>query len=119
MNFVCIVDSNYSGGTHWTLGQGESAVTTEVPARISVNSARAARELVLSGHGIGLLPSFVVADDIADGKLKQLLPDFPTEALGIYAVYPHRKHLAAKVRLFIDAAIEHCNAAFGNNIQDS
>lgn len=115
-NYACVVDSNYPGGTHWTLGLGEHSITTEVPTRIAVNSARAARELVLTGHGIGLLPSFVVADDIANGKLKRLLSDFPSEALGIFAVYPHRKHLAAKVRLFIDAAIEHCNAAFGNGM---
>jgi DNA-binding transcriptional LysR family regulator len=117
-DYACIVDSNYTGGTHWTLGIGEHAVTTEVTTRIMVNSARAARDLVLTGHGIGFLPSFVVADDIANGSLKRLLPDFPSEALGIYAIYPHRKHLAAKVRLFIDAAIEYCNAAFGNGMQD-
>ena len=111
-NYACVVDNNYSGGTHWTLGSGETAVTTVVATNLVVNSARAARELVLADHGIGLLPSFVVADDIAKGKLIRLLSDFPSEPLGIYAVYPHRKHLATKVRLFIDAAIEHCNTAF-------
>jgi DNA-binding transcriptional LysR family regulator len=115
--YPCVVDSNYAGGTHWTLGTEENAVTTDVATGIIVNSARAACELVLAGHGIGFLPSFVVADDIAKGKLKRLLSDYPSEPLGIYAVYPHRKHLAAKVRLFIDAAIEHCNAAFNNNVE--
>jgi DNA-binding transcriptional LysR family regulator len=116
--FDCVVDSNYAGGTQWTLGTGEHAVTTQVTTRLAVNSARAARDLVLNGHGIGFLPSFVAADDIANGSLKRLLPDYPSEALGIYAVYPHRKHLAAKVRLFIDAAIEYCNSAFGNGLQN-
>jgi DNA-binding transcriptional LysR family regulator len=108
----CVIDSNYPGGTHWTLGIGKNTVSTEVNSNLVVSSARAARELVLAGHGIGFLPSFVVTDDITQGKLKRLLSDFPTESLGIYAVYPHRKHLSAKVRLFIDAAIEHCNAMF-------
>jgi DNA-binding transcriptional LysR family regulator len=109
---ACVIDSNYPGGTHWTLKIGENTSTTEVNTNLVVSSARAARELVLAGHGVGFLPSFVVADDITQGKLKRLLSDFPTEPLGIYAVYPHRKHLSAKVRLFIDAAIEHCNAVF-------
>lgn len=116
-DYDCVVDGNYSGGSYWTLGMGENTVTTEVTSHITVNSARAARELVLGSQGIGLLPSFVVADDIANGNLKPLLSGHPSEALGIYAVYPHRKHLAAKVRLFIDSAIEHCNLAFGGELQ--
>jgi DNA-binding transcriptional LysR family regulator len=111
-DYACVVDSNYSGGTHWTLGKGDNIVTTEVHTRLVVNSARAARELVIAGHGIGLLPSFVVFTDIAQGSLKYLLTDYPCEPFGIYAVYPHRKHLSAKVRLFIDTAVEHCNAVF-------
>jgi DNA-binding transcriptional LysR family regulator len=111
-DYDCVVDSNYQGKTHWTLGRGENAITTVVNTRLTVNSARAARELVLAGHGIGFLPSFVVANDIAEGKLKQLLSDFPSEPISIYAVYPHRKHLSAKVRLFIDATIEYCNTIF-------
>jgi len=111
---ACVVDSNYAGGTHWTLGVGERALTTDVTTHLTVNSARAARELVLAGHGIGFLPSFVVADDMAQGKLKRLLIEFPSEPFGIYAVYPHRKYLSAKVRLFIDTAIEHCNATFSD-----
>lgn len=107
---ACVVDSNYPGGTRWTLGTGKNAVATEVTTRILVNSARAARELVLAGHGIGYLPSFAVADDIARGRLKRLLADCPSGPLGIFAVYPHRKHLSAKIRLFIDTAIEHCKA---------
>ena len=109
VDYACVLDSNYPGGTHWTLGTGENAITTEITTNLTVNSARAARDLVLAGHGIGLLPSFVVADDISNGKLKQLLADYPFEPMGIYAVYPHRKHLSAKVRLFIEAAIAYCS----------
>jgi DNA-binding transcriptional LysR family regulator len=108
---ACVVDSNYPGGTRWTLGTGEHAVTTKVGTKIQVNSARAARELVLAGQGIGHLPSFAVVADIAQGRLARLLPDYPSEPLGIYAVYPHRKHLSAKIRLFIDTVIEHCESA--------
>lgn len=108
---ACVADINYPGGTRWTLGTGETAATTDVPATILVNSARAARDLVLAGHGIGYLPSFAVADEIARGRLKHLLPDYPSARVGIFAVYQHRKHLSAKIRLFIDTAVEHCATA--------
>lgn len=108
----CVLDSNYPGGNHWTLGRadkGDKFVTIEVQPRIMVNSARAGRDLVLGGHGIGYLPSFAIADDIHQGRLKLLLPDYASEPIGIYAVYLHRKHLSARVRLFIDMAVEHCS----------
>ncbi len=105
---ACVLDSNYPGGTRWTLGQGENAVSTEVSPHIVVNSARAARALLLAGHGIGYLPSFAVTDDLAQGRLKHLLPTYVPEPVGIFALYLHRKHLSAKVRLFVDMAIEYC-----------
>jgi len=107
---ACVLDNNYPGGTHWTLGRGENTVRTEVNPRIVVNSARAARTLLLAGHGIGYLPSFAVTDDLAQGRLKHLLPNYVPEPVGIFALYPHRKHLSAKVRLFIDMAMEHGKA---------
>ena len=102
----CVLDSNYPGGNRWTLGSGDRLVTVEVEPRLIVNSARAGRELVLAGHGIAFLPSFAIADDINKGRLQRLLPDYASEPIGIYAVYPHRKHLSAKIRLFIDEMIE-------------
>ena len=76
-----------------------------------MNSARAGRELVLAGHGIGFLPSFAIADDIKQGKLKAVLPMHVPEPIGIYAVYLNRKHLSAKVRLFIEMAVEKAGLA--------
>lgn len=105
---ACVHDSNYPGGTRWVLGQGENVVSAEVSPRIVVNSARAARALLLAGHGIGYLPSFAVTDDLAQGRLKRLLPTYVPEPVGIFALYLHRKHLSAKVRLFIDMAIGYC-----------
>lgn len=114
IEYPCVLDSNYPGGKHWTLGSGIKQVTTEVQPRLMVNSARAGRELVLAGHGIGYLPSFAIAEDISQGRLKWLLQEYASEPIGIYAVYLHRKHLSAKVRLFIDKAIEYYNVAACN-----
>jgi len=104
----CVLDSNYPGGRHWTLGSGDKLVTIDMQPHIKVNSARAARELVLADHGVAFLPSFAVAEDISQGRLTKILPDYVSEPIGIYAVYLHRKHLSAKVRLFIDFVIDHC-----------
>jgi DNA-binding transcriptional LysR family regulator len=107
----CILDSNYAGGNHWTLGRADQIITVEVQPHLIVNSARAGRELVLAGHGIGFLPSFAIADDIKQGKLKAVLPMHVPEPIGIYAAYLNRKHLSAKVRLFIEMAVEKAGLA--------
>lgn len=54
------------------------------------------------GAGITRAPAFNAAEDLRRGWLRPLLIDFEPEPLPIYAVYPHARHLAAKVRVFVD-----------------
>jgi DNA-binding transcriptional LysR family regulator len=56
----------------------------------------------LRGAGIILQPTFIVADEIRAGRLQRILNDFQITELGIYAVYPDRQYLSAKVRTFVD-----------------
>jgi DNA-binding transcriptional LysR family regulator len=56
----------------------------------------------LQGRGIVLQPSFNVSDDLRSGRLVHLLREYDAGELGVYIVYPNRRHLAAKVRSFID-----------------
>lgn len=56
----------------------------------------------LQGKGVVLQPTFNVSEDLRAGRLVQVLADYDAGGLGIYAVYPHRKYLAAKVRSFIE-----------------
>lgn len=106
---LCVIDSNHPAGTRWKFHKAGNDVTVDVAAKMMVNSASAARELVLLGEGISYLPSFAIADDIAKGRLRRLLPDQESMPLGIYAMYPHRRHLSAKVRLFIEHLATHCD----------
>jgi DNA-binding transcriptional LysR family regulator len=54
-----------------------------------------------------IAPAFVVGPEIRAGRLVPLLQDFAPPPLPIYAVYPSRKHLSAKVRRFVDFLVEH------------
>ena len=60
----------------------------------------------MNAGGILLQPSFMVSEDIREGRLVELLPAYRSIELGIYAVYPTRKHLASKVRAFINFLVE-------------
>ncbi len=69
---------------------------------IAVNNTWAVRELVYSGMGIAYGPEYVVKEDIDAGKLIRLLPDYEGSADPIHALYPHKRHLSSKVRVFMD-----------------
>ncbi len=56
----------------------------------------------IAGEGYILQPTFIVGEALKQGKLKTILNDFELETMGLYAVYPHRKLLAPKLRAFID-----------------
>lgn len=56
----------------------------------------------LEGMGLAFLPKWLIADDIAAGRLVHILPDDIIFEGRLFAVYPSRKYLSAKVRTFID-----------------
>jgi DNA-binding transcriptional LysR family regulator len=63
-------------------------------------------EAAAQGVGIALEPTFIVAPDIRAGRLVPLLQDYEAPPAPIWAVYPSRKHLSAKVRVLVDFLIE-------------
>jgi len=70
------------------------------------NSGDLLREAAVSGAGVMLLPTFYVGKDLERGRLRPVLTDYRMQDYGIYAVYPSRKHLTAKVKAFIDFLVE-------------
>ena len=72
-----------------------------VPA-LRTNSGDVCRAAALAHQGIVMQPTFLVGDDLKAGTLVQVLPQYPPQELGIYAVYPSRRHVAPKVRVLID-----------------
>ncbi|MEM9027996.1 MAG: LysR family transcriptional regulator [Pseudomonadota bacterium] len=101
-----IVDLNMPMRDAWRVCDGAGSVTIRVRERLSVNSAIAVRQAVLAGRGIGVCPDFVIARDIADGRLVEILDGLAEPQLAMHLLYPHRLHLSARARAFIDFAVE-------------
>lgn len=101
-NLPCIIDTNYRFRQNWAfLIEGQRASVT-VKGPIEVNSASAARDAAIQHLGFLRTPLIFVASDISDGSLQMVLEEYESPVLGIYAVYPHRRHLTGKVRAFVD-----------------
>jgi DNA-binding transcriptional LysR family regulator len=58
--------------------------------------------MALADQGVILQPTFIVGEDLASGSLVELMPQFRSLELGIYVVYPTRKHVSLKVRALIE-----------------
>ncbi|GHA27438.1 LysR family transcriptional regulator [Oceanisphaera arctica] len=66
------------------------------------NNGEVLLKAAIEGAGIIIQPTFICGAAIAEGKLRVILPEYEPDAMGLYAVYAHRKLLASKVRCFID-----------------
>lgn len=99
----CISYTYWGTGDEWRFNdQAGVAHAIRIKPVMRVNNGDVARTLMLAGQGIALQPHFLVGKDLDTGDLIRLLPDFSAGQLGLFAVYPHRKYLSAKVRSFVD-----------------
>jgi DNA-binding transcriptional LysR family regulator len=83
---------------------GEIAV--EVSGNLRSNAWSSIRGAALAGQGIALLPIVLVAEDVHQGRLMRLLPDYDNGEIVVQAVYPASRHLSVKVRSFLDFLIK-------------
>lgn len=86
----------------FTDSSGQAQEVRVTTGSLHANSGDALVAAAVAGLGIICEPDFLVADPIADGRLTRVLPDFDAVSGDIWAVYPSRRHLSLKVRLFVD-----------------
>ena len=90
---------------NWTLKCGIQQVNIKVPTRMTINNSSAILAAVLADGGIGLVPDFTARNALDQGAAVPVLADWELMAPytgAAYAVYQPGKHLALKVRAFID-----------------
>jgi DNA-binding transcriptional LysR family regulator len=102
LNHICLGYSLASAGDEWRLYGDEGLVTVRSTGPIKADNGDMLRLAALNGSGLIFQPRFIVDEDVRAGRLVRVLANYASEELGIYAVYPSRKHLSAKVRTFID-----------------
>lgn len=103
----CIVDTNLMRRANWRFLDDEGQeISVPVRGNIEVNSPEVARRAALAGLGMTLVPEFSIENELKSGALISLLEDRIPSGGGIYAVYPHRRHVPGKVRVFVDFLAE-------------
>lgn len=112
VRFNCLLFSYSSGRTRWYFS-GAKQESINVQGTLKCNNADVLREAVLSGYGIALLPDWLVRQDIAAGKLVQILTDWRADVSAdrkdsaIYAIYHPSRRNTRKVKVFVDFLVSH------------
>ncbi len=104
INHQCIRYS-YSRWKDWFL-MAEERTKLTINNAISVNSVNGQKQLVMNGAGLALLPLWAVNNELEDGSLRQVMPEYvfsPYEEISAtYAIYLKRDMVSPKTRVFLD-----------------
>lgn len=90
----------------WHLSVKGERISVPINSVMCSNNGDALCAAALAGHGIALLPTFIVGPGIKAKRLRLLLGNFPPPELGIYALYAPNRYLAAKTRVLIDFLVD-------------
>jgi len=104
----CLLYTYSDSVKYWSF-KNNKGEKKQVPIKGSLitNNGNLICDAVVSGMGIAPLPTFIVGDAIRKGEAKIIMQDWRSQVEDISLLYPSSKHLSAKVRAFVDLAVEH------------
>jgi len=103
---ACLTYGFLSTGNQWKFTGPDGDHWIQPDWTLCANNAEVLRDAAISGRGVALLPTFLAGTALHDGRLRAFLDDYSAPSLALYAVYPPTRHLAVKVRIFIDFLVE-------------
>ncbi|MCD0502279.1 LysR family transcriptional regulator [Bordetella petrii] len=103
-----IAYSYWAGRDEWVFqGPDGGDVAVRVQPMMRANNGDTCVAAALAHLGIILQPSFMIGDQLRDGSLVEVLPQYHSAELGIYGVYPTRRHVPSRVRALVDFLADH------------
>ena len=104
----CLTYSFSPSPNEWQFKGCEGDYAVRISGSFRANNGDTLRLAALRGLGLTMQPTFIIAQDLRAGRLQAVLTDYEATPRFIYAVYPHTRHVSAKVRTFIDFLAERC-----------
>ncbi|WP_392561915.1 LysR family transcriptional regulator [Orbus sturtevantii] len=105
-----ILYSHWAKEERWEFWQDKSMHQVQLKAKVYCNNGDTCRAMMLAHGGISLQPDFIIGDDLKQGKLVEVLPQYSVADYNIYAVYPSRKLLPLRTECIINFLLEQLNA---------
>lgn len=101
-NHQVIGYSNLANARMWDFGVPGKTGSAPVRSRITLNNGEAIRDFVVAGLGLGMVPGFIVARELAEGRLVPVLTEQEWQRVPVSAVWPPVTPMPLKLRSFID-----------------
>ena len=98
----CLHYGQFATEDEWTLIGPEGEQTISVTGVLCSNNGEVLRDAAVRGLGITLLPLFIVEQELQQGRLQRVMPQYHPPELVIAAIYPVNRHLSTKVRLLVE-----------------
>lgn len=105
-NHNCLLYDYRTNPNEWKFKGPDGPLPVTVDGSFRANNGEALVCAASNGQGVFYVPTFLVDNLIQTGQLTTALEDFTQDGIGIYAVWPHNRHLSAKVRGFVDFLVE-------------
>lgn len=97
----------YRSSAAWSYkAPDQSEGHVEIAPRLIATNGEFLRDAAVAGEGVLIEPRFILYENLANGSLVEILPDYTWPQLIAYAVYPPTRHLSARVRTFVDFLAE-------------
>lgn len=102
-----------SDATRWQFDGAGGALSVDVRGTLRADNSLMLVDAMLRGLGVGLVPRVMMRNELAEGRLETALDDWRAEPRQVFAVYPSREHLPARVRSLVQFLRERLAAAGG------
>ncbi|MDR8398359.1 LysR family transcriptional regulator [Paraburkholderia sp. USG1] len=118
-NHTCLQTVTPTPASQWQFTGPDGDETIELgAAKFQVNVADAQAVAVCEGMGIGLLPIYSAVCGLRSGELVRVLPEYRSQEMNVYAMYPSRRYLDAKVRAWVELLREQIPAALQSDWEE-
>lgn len=98
----CLLNSHYSGREEWLYHQQHELLRVQVSGSFASNHYSLLKKAALLGAGIARLPSYMLHEELADGRLLWLLRDYQTRSVPLFLVHPYQGRMPRRVQVLVD-----------------
>lgn len=102
----CLINSGLVDPGHWRFQEEGRTISVKVSGPYRTDHPRALAEMARLGQGIAACPAYAVEDAISRGELISLLDGYAAPTPGVFALYPSRRHVTARLRALLDHLVE-------------
>ncbi|MDO4625737.1 MAG: LysR substrate-binding domain-containing protein [Pasteurellaceae bacterium] len=95
----CLLYKSIGNQIYWQFGENQKL---KMRSKLVCNNGSTLTAMAKAGLGIINSPRFLIEAELASGELVEILGNYKQKQLELHAIYPHRRHLAAKVKAFVE-----------------